>query len=327
MINKKIFFILILTTTIFSTGKVGTAVYRWAEIETGARAIAMAGSQVASGNGVYAVPYNPANLGFIDGSELYVSKAGYLAGTSHNTLAYGKQVTPSDYVGVHLYYFDSGEMQETTEIDGGITGQGFKFKGFVTRLTYTKQITDRLKLGGNFKYIHEETTSADLSMSSVAFDIGSNFDTGIFGMVLGMCISNLGPDARYVGVGLDVQEEGHDDEQHKTDYFPIPLTFRVGLMNNIIGSDANSAIVMPDHRFTVSMDAINPLDYQLGGSLGMEYSWNELFFVRSGYHLNHDTAGLTAGFGVLYNGIALDFGWADYAILENTWQLGLSFNF
>ena len=91
---------------------------------------------------------------------------------------------PSDYVGIHLYYFDSGEMKETTEIDGGYTGQGFKFKGFVTRLTYTKQLTDRLKLGGNFKYINEQTTSADLSMSSVAFDIGSNFDTGIFGNIL-----------------------------------------------------------------------------------------------------------------------------------------------
>ena len=325
MINKKIFFILILTTTIFSTPKVGTAIYRWAEIETGARAIAMAGSQVASGNGVYAIPYNPANLGFVNGSEIYVSKAGYLAGTSHNTLAYGQQVTPSDYVGVHLYYFDSGEMQETTEIDGGVTGQGFKFLGFVTRLTYTKQLTDRLKLGGNFKYIYEETTSADLSMSSVAFDIGSNFDTGIYGMVLGMCISNLGPDARYEGGGLD--SPGEDEQQKKTDSFPIPLTFRVGLMNNIVGSDEKSAIVIPNHRLTVSMDAINPLDYDLGGSLGMEYAWNELFFVRGGYHLNHDTAGLTAGFGVLYNGIALDFGWADYAILENTWQLGLSFSY
>ena len=325
MINKKIFSILILIATIFSTPKVGTAVYRWAEIETGARAVGMAGSQVASGNGVYAIPYNPANLGFVNGSEIYVSKAGYLAGTSHNTLAYGQQVTPSDYVGVHLYYFDSGEMQETTEIDGGVTGQGFKFLGFVTRLTYTKQLTDRLKLGGNFKYIYEETTSADLSMSSVAFDIGSNFDTGIYGMVLGMCISNLGPDARYEGGGLD--SPGEDEQQKKTDSFPIPLTFRVGLMNNIVGSDEKSAIVIPNHRLTVSMDAINPLDYDLGGSLGMEYAWNELFFVRGGYHLNHDTAGLTAGFGVLYNGIALDFGWADYAILENTWQLGLSFSY
>ena len=326
MINKKIFFILILTATIFSTGKVGTAVYRWAEIETGARAIAMAGSQVASGNGVYAVPYNPANLGFINSSEIYVSKASYLAGTSHNTIAYGQKLSPSDYFGFHLYYFDSGEMQETTEIDGGYTGQGFKFKGFVTRLTYTKQLTDRLKLGGNFKYINEQTTSADLSMSSVAFDIGSNFDTGIFGMVLGMCISNLGPDARYMGVGLDVQDGNEQDIQNKTESFPIPLTFRVGIMNNIVGSE-NAFIVRPDHRFTVSMDAINPLDYQLGGSLGMEYSWNESVFVRGGYHLNHDTAGLSAGFGVLYNGIALDFGWVDYSILESTWQLGLSFNY
>lgn len=325
MMNKKIFFILILTAAIFSNVKVGTAVYRWAEIETGARAIGMAGSQAASGNGVYAIPYNPASLGFINGTEIYISKASYLAGTSHNTIAFGSQLTPSDYVGVHLYYFDSGEMQETTEIDGGVTGQGFKFTGFVTRLTYTKQLTDRLKLGGNFKYIREETTSADLSMSSVAFDIGSNFDTGIYGMVLGMCISNLGPDARYMGTGLDVP--GADDQQNKTEPFPIPLTFRVGLMNNIVGSDDNSVFVIPDHRFTVSMDATNPLDYQLGGSIGMEYSWNEMFFMRGGYHLNHDTAGLSAGFGMLYNGIALDFGWADYAILENTWQLGLSFNY
>ena len=326
MMNKKIFFILILTTMIFSQGKVGTAVYRWAEIETGARAIAMAGSQVASGNGVYAVPYNPANLGFINGSEIYVSKASYLAGTSHNTIAYGQKLTPSDYVGVHLYYFDSGEMQETTEIDGGITGQGFKFTGLVTRVTYTKQLTDRLKLGGNFKYFYEKTTSADLSMSSMAFDIGSNFDTGLSGMTLGMCISNLGPDARYVGTGLDVPDA--DDQQNKTEYFPIPLTFRVGIMNNIMGPDPEmSAIQNPNHRLTLSMDAINPLDYDLGGSLGMEYSWNETVFVRGGYHLNHDTAGLAAGFGVIYNGIALDFGWADYAILENTWQLGLSFTY
>ena len=42
-------------------------------------------------------------------------------------------------------------MQETTEVDGGFTGQTFKFKGLLTRLTYAKQITDRLKLGGTFK--------------------------------------------------------------------------------------------------------------------------------------------------------------------------------
>jgi len=325
MINKKIFFLLLLSSSLLATAKVGTAVYRWAEIETGARAIGMAGSQVASGVGVSAIAYNPASLGFIDGNQIYVSKSSYLAGTSHNTIAFGTAITSSDYVGVHLYYFDSGNMMETTEIDPEGTGQNFKFTGLLLRTTYTKQLTDRLKLGGTFKYFNEKTTSADLSMSSVAFDIGSNFDTGIFGMVLGMCISNLGPDARYTGVGLDVQNE--DDQQKKTEYFPIPLTFRVGIMNNIIGSDKNSVVNMPGHRLTLSMDAINPLDYQLNGSLGFEYSWKELIFARFGSHLNHDTAGISAGFGLLYNNIALDFGWANYDILENTWQLGLSFDF
>ena len=325
MMNKKIFFTLLLISGLLSNVKVGTAVYRWAEIETGARAIGMAGSQVASGNGVYAIPYNPSNLGFVDGSEIYVSKSSYLAGTSHNTLAFGRSLTSSDYVGVHIYYFDSGSMQETTEVDGGFTGQTFKFKGLLTRLTYAKQITDRLKLGGTFKYFNEQTTSADLSMSSIAFDIGSNFNTGLFGMTLGMCISNLGPDARYVGTGLDAP--GEDDLQKKTEYFPIPLTFRVGIMNDVIGSNDNSAIQNPIHRLTTSIDFINPLDYKLSANMGVEYSFNEMVFARGGTHFGHDTAGLSFGFGVAYNTIKLDFGWADYAILESTWQLGLSFGF
>ena len=135
MINKRIFFLILLSTTILAASKVGTAVYRWAEIETGARAIGMAGSQVASGSGISAIAYNPASLGFINGNQIYVSKSSYLAGTSHNTLAFGTAISPSDFVGAHLYYFDSGEMMETTEIDPEGTGQGFKFTGLLLRLS------------------------------------------------------------------------------------------------------------------------------------------------------------------------------------------------
>ena len=105
------------------------------------------------------------------------------------------------------------------------------------------------------------------------------------------------------------------------------LTFRVGLMNHIISSDSSSPVVMDDHRLSASIDAINPLDYDLNGSFGLEYAWNEMVFARFGSHLNHDTAGISFGFGLTYNKISLDFGYADYAILENTWQAGLSFEF
>ena len=151
MITRKILLMLTFLTFIFCGGKVGTSIFRWAEIETGTRAVGMAGSQVASGNGVYAIPYNPANLGFVEKSQIFVSKADYLAGTSHNTIAYGTKVSPSDYVGVHLYYFDSGSMDETNE--EGPTGQTFKYTGLAARIAYARQMTDRLKLGANFKFL------------------------------------------------------------------------------------------------------------------------------------------------------------------------------
>jgi|TARA_B110000467_G_C18336842_1_gene498784 hypothetical protein len=327
MLSKKILLFITLTTFIFCSGKVGTSIFRWAEIETGTRAVAMAGSQVASGNGVYSTPYNPASLGFIKNSELFVSKSSYLAGTSHNTIAYGTKVTPSDFVGIHLYYFDSGTMNETTEAVGGETGQTFKYTGLVVRATYARQLTDRLKLGANFKYLKEQTTSADLSMSSMGFDIGSNFDTGIYGMVLGMCISNFGADGRYIGNGLDLNDGENEDLQKETGYYPMPLTFRVGFMNNLVGPSESSAIRNENHRVTISWDAINPLDYDLYSSLGAEYSWNEMLFGRLGMHLGHDTAGFSMGGGIIYNNIILDFAFSDYGILESAMQAGLSFRF
>ena len=326
MLSKKILLFITLTTFIFCSGKVGTSIFRWAEIETGTRAVAMAGSQVASGNGVYAIPYNPATLGFVEKSQIFVSKADYLAGISHNTIAYGTKISSSDFIGVHLYYLDSGKMQETNE--DGLTGQSFKYTGLTLRVAYAKQITDRLKLGANFKFLRESTTSSDLSMSSIGFDIGSNFDTGIAGMTLGMCISNFGPEGRYTGDGLDIVDEDSEDTQKETQYYPMPLTFRVGLKNDIMSNDPEkSAMYNPDHRLTLSIDAINPLDYELYASMGMEYAWSEMVFVRTGMHLGHDTAGVTFGGGLLWKNIALDFAWADYSILESTWQAGISFKF
>ena len=87
MMIKKILLIITLCSFVFSGGKVGTSIFRWAEVETGTRAVGMAGSQVASGNNISAIPYNPASLGFVEKSQIFVSKASYLAGISHNTIS------------------------------------------------------------------------------------------------------------------------------------------------------------------------------------------------------------------------------------------------
>ena len=307
-----------------SGAKVGTAIFRWAEIETGTRAIAMAGSQVASGNDISALPYNPASICLINKNELFTSSSNYLAGTKHYTMAYGTKVTSSDYVGLHLFIFDSGDMPEAVAIEGqeSLTGKMFKFQGLAARLSYGRQMTDRLNLGATFKVLNESVTSGDLGMTGVGFDIGSNFDTGIYGMMLGMCISNFGPEARYMGDGLDVpaSDEGESqDEQKKTEYHPMPLTFRVGLQNNVYDDGT--------HKVSISADAINPLDYDLYGTFGAEYSFSNMAFARFGSHLGHDTAGISFGGGVNYRNFTIDFAWSDYGILESHTQFGLGYKF
>ena len=324
MISRKLLFIFLLLTFAHSGAKVGTAIFRWAEIETGTRAIAMAGSQVASGNDISALPYNPASICLINKNELFTSSSNYLAGTKHYTMAYGTKVTSSDYVGLHLFIFDSGDMPEAVAIEGqeSLTGKMFKFQGLAARLSYGRQMTDRLNLGATFKVLNESVTSGDLGMSGVGFDIGSNFDTGIYGMMLGMCISNFGPEARYMGDGLDVpaSDEGESqDEQKKTEYHPMPLTFRVGLQNNVYDDGT--------HKVSISADAINPLDYDLYGTFGAEYSFSNMAFARFGSHLGHDTAGISFGGGVNYRNFTIDFAWSDYGILESHTQFGLGYKF
>ena len=324
MISRKLLFIFLLLTFAYSGAKVGTAIFRWAEIETGTRAIAMAGSQVASGNDISALPYNPASICLINKNELFTSSSSYLAGTKHYTMAYGTKVTSSDYVGLHLFIFDSGDMPEAVAIEGqeSLTGKMFKFQGLAARLSYGRQMTDRLNLGATFKVLNESVTSGDLGMTGVGFDIGSNFDTGIYGMMLGMCISNFGPEARYMGDGLDVpaSDEGDSqDEQKKTEYHPMPLTFRVGLQNNVYDDGT--------HKVSISADAINPLDYDLYGTFGAEYSFSNMAFARFGSHLGHDTAGISFGGGINYRNFTIDFAWSDYGILESHTQFGLGYKF
>ena len=181
--------------------KVGTSAANWLKIESGTRGISMGGSQAASGRGLSGVYYNPASITFIKDSEAYFSTSAYFAGISHNTLGYGIRVTPTDYFGFHLFYLNSGEMEINTVRYPDGTGEYFNVLDISLRLIYGKQLTDRLRIGGAIKYIREQIYTT--YMQSFVFDLGSNFNTGINGILLGMSVSNFGPDVQFSGEGLD----------------------------------------------------------------------------------------------------------------------------
>lgn len=317
------------STTPEVVSKVATAAANWLKLETGARAIGMGGAHVAAGNGVSSIPYNPASLGFIQGSQLYYSKSNYVADITHSVLSYGTQLTATDYFAIHMFNVDSGEMEETTTANPYGTDRMFKVKDFAFRLVYAKRLTDRLLVGVSLKYIYESIYNA--YMSGLAMDIGSNFNTGIYGFVLGMSVNSFGPDVQFHGEGLEktVDSEVNVSEVmvEKTESFSLPMTFRLGVKNDIIGTGDQSFVKMENQRLTISADAINPIDYTLYYSMGVEYAWNEFAFLRSGTHIGHDTAGMSFGGGVKVGGFYVDYAFADYGLLKDTHQFGLRFGF
>jgi hypothetical protein len=302
--------------------KVGTSAANWLKIESGTRGIGMGGAQVASGRGLSGAYYNPASIAFIENTEAYFSKSAFIAGITHNTLGYGKRFTPTDYFGLHIFYLDSGEMEVTTVPSPNGTGEYYSVLDLSLRLIYGKQLTDRLRIGGSIKYIREEIYTT--YMQSFVFDLGSNFNTGIYGIILGMSVSNFGPDVRFRGDGLLTEDEDAVNGFYEkiTAPFSVPLVFRLGIQKDLFGSDEESV-----SRLTVSADAINPIDYTVYGGLGIEYIWRDMAFVRGGTHLFHDTAGLSLGGGVKWKIIAIDYAYVNYGILEETHQFGINLEF
>lgn len=312
--------------------KVGTAAANWLKLDTGARGIAMGGAQTAAGVGMSGVPYNPANIAFIQGSSTYYSKTSYLLGVSHNVLAYGSNVSPNNYIGVHLFYLDSGPMEVTTEDFPDGTGEDFHVTGLAFRAAYARVMTDRLKIGASIKYVREQIHTT--RMQTFALDVGSNFDTGIYGFHLGMSVSNFGPEVQFSGEGLNVRvgdEDSPDSTLAKvTEKFSLPLMFRLGIKNDVVG---NTSVFVPstEHRLTFALDGINPVDYTTYGGMGLEYAWRETAFLRAGTRLGHDTAKYTFGAGAqMKTGgmtIGIDYAFADFSILENTHQFAISLSF
>ena len=314
--------------------KVATSAANWLKLETGTRAIGMGGAYVAMGTGISGAPYNPASIAFIDNKDGFFSQTQYIADITYNVLGFAQNMNQegTDFIGVHIFSLNSGPMDVTTAWYPDGTGESFDFTGLCIRASYARRLTDRLRIGVTGKYIREQIYTTH--MQTFAFDIGSNFDTGIYGFTFGMSISNLGPEAKFQGEGTYVQVPDTLDVtgqlQRITEPFPLPMTLRIGVSNNIVGPE--SELVSSDnHRLTVAVDAINPIDYVLYGTIGMEYAWKEMLYARAGFRMGHDTAKWSLGGGFRVNGegykIGLDYAYVNYDVLDFTHQFGINFEF
>ncbi len=302
---KKIIIILIILTlipvSIFAEvfAKTGTASLQFLKLGVDARAIGMGEAYTAVTDDISSIYWNPAGLALKYETQVFFSHTNWVAETYHEFAAFSKE-TNYGFIGASFSLFHMPKMDVTTEEMFGPNGQQFSYSDIAVGLTYANAFTDKFSFGVTGKWIRENI--ADESISTVAVDLGSMYNTGFRNIIIGMSLRNFGPDVRYKvdndNDGLidedpfdlfDNDGDGLIDEDGPETEFKIPMNFSLGVSGDLMRKD--------NSYWIASLQLDNCVDRKETWNVGTEYNINN-FFLRTGYQIGYDAASYSFGFGV-----------------------------
>lgn len=288
--------------------KVGTFDGQFLKIAVGARAAGMGGAFVGVADDASSVFWNAAGIARIDPdkSELSLNHANWPAELSFDQVGYVFHMRriPGAFA-VHARSLSMQPMAVTTAYQPDGTGETFDAGMMSVGLTYARSFTDKFSAGFTGNFISEGL--AELTQQTVAFDLGTLYDVGTLGMRIGMAISNIGSQIKFI------------DRSAR-----VPSIFRVG----------TSAVLMQraDQKLVGSFEFSHPPDNSERLNMGAEYSFRKYLFLRGGYNFNYDSEGIAGGVGfhfpVSVAGMAdLDYAYTDMKDLGGAHRFSLKFLF
>ena len=267
-------FLLALPSVVFaeSFAKVGTFGGQFLKIGTSARATGMGSAFTGVADDATSVFWNPGGLVNVIKNEVSLNHVVWPADTKLSTaiVAFNPRSIPGTFaISVRSFWMDPQLVRTAYNPEG--TGETFDSGMSTFGLTYARFFTDKFSAGATVNYLHMGL--AEKAVNTGALDFGIMYRIGIRELKLGMCMQNLGGKFTY------------DERESK-----LPVIFKVGLSANAFRNEHQALLL--------SAEFAHPADNVEHANVGGEYSLNDLFFARVGYHINYDTDGLAFGFGV-----------------------------
>jgi len=266
----------------------GLSGWQFLKINVDAKTAAMGNTMASIGRGdASSVFANPSAIVGVENMDLYSGTMSYVADISYNALSFVKNLGSIGYVGVSVAALDMGDIPETINSPIGdrteylITGRNYTGGDLAAGLTLARQVSDKLSVGMNARYIQE--TIDDLNMSNISFDFGSTFYTGYKNLRLGMTFKNIGNDVNLAGW----------DEAYQTEPVDVrmPVDFRIGMAMEFL----------PGENLTLAVDASHPNDAPEKVHIGTQYNFNNMLFIRGGYKMGYDEGDFSYGVGLNYS--------------------------
>jgi hypothetical protein len=290
-------------------------------VSTDARSAGMSDAITSVHGSSSAMLYNPAGMANLDrfadisfGQTSWIADINYISATAA-FLPFG-----SDFgvFGISLMAVDYGDFQGTVRASnesGYLDTEIYSPTAMAVGVGYAKSLSEKFAIGGNVKWVKQSLIDKGVvgigddgsyieekfEESVLAFDFGLIYKTGFKSLNLGMSVRNFSEEIKYI-------EEG----------FQLPLTFKIGAsfdLMDMIEADKST------HSFLLSVDAINPRDFEEQLAVGGEYTFLEIFSLRAGYQFPTDESGLSAGVGIKKDlvGVLLgvDYSYTDFGLFDN----------
>lgn len=314
------------------TLKTGTTAAQVLKFNVGPRAIGMGGAFTSVSNDIISTYWNPAGTSSIVSNEAFFNHTDLYIDIKHDYAAFASNLSDLGNVGLFVSVLSMDEMQVRTIENPEGTGEFFDAGALVVGVNYSRYLTENFSIGFNFKYINESIWH--MSASGFAIDVGTLYKIPILNEFrIAASISNFGTKMQLSG--RDVTKTfasgstGRDilNVNLELDHFDLPLLFRFGVSADLLKEESS--------RLTVALDAVHPNDHSEYINSGLEYSWNEIVFIRGGYNSLFETdseKGLTVGFGLNYRLIdaiklKLDYAYQDFGRLTSVhyFSFGVTF--
>lgn len=364
---------LLLLPIFVAKAQVGITAVPFLQIEPDSRATGMGNTGVAVADNASAIFWNPAGLAFQNQNQISVTHANWLpafnADLFYDYLVGTYYVDGIGTIGGHITFLNLGEQIRTDET-GNELGRFNSFE-ISAGLSYGFRISDNFSIGTGLRYIYSSLAEGDVSGqeispgSSVGVDLAGLYKTDPFQIGSRQATFNAGFNLSNIGPGMQYTDNAQKD--------PLPTILRLGwaytmdidangintltLSNDIskimarnesVGTDPDS----PEYetmgviealfnswgsyeRFNGSETVDVTLGQQLMYGFGLEYWYDDLFALRSGYYFEHPENGnrefITLGAGLRYNIFGVDFSYIytleDDHPLANTIRLSVLMNF
>ena len=264
--------------------KVGSSAFKFLNIQTDAHGAAL-GGLAAQASGANALFWNPAGIAGSEGMGVSAGMTQWLVETQVMNAGFVMPMMGGT-VGLSLVSVDYGEIMKsgwagTTEFVFEPNQGSFTPTDMSLQASYGRSLSDKFSLGGTAKMVSQNIDN--VSISGLAFDIGTQFNTGYRGISMGAVISNFGP---------DVDSQAPDDASYEE--FPgmsLPMTFSFGVVGEAIAG------------LNAGLNVLKQADMAQEFIFNGEYSVAGLASLRFSYNISNPQQPMSFGFGLGMAGV------------------------